>query len=86
MRKLSLAVMLLAMNALQSARAADLLAPPLETLETRAAFGDICLPPPWLRGWSRMAPFVCDDSLWWPAYYYYGLGAGMGPRRPHHHR
>jgi len=82
MLKFSLAL-LLAMNALPSAQAADLIAPPLER---HAAYGDICRPPPWLRGWSRIAPFVCDDSLWWPAYYYYGLAAGMGPHRHRHYR
>ena len=82
MLKFSLAL-LLAMNALPSAQAADLIAPPLER---HAAYGDICWPPPWLRGWSRIAPFVCDDSLGWPAYYYYGLAAGMGPHRHRHYR
>ena len=83
MRKLTLAVMLLAMNAVPSAQAADLLAPPPER---HGAFGDICRPPPWYRGWSRIAPFVCAPYLWSPAYYYYGLAAGMGPHRPHHYR
>jgi hypothetical protein len=83
MRKLTVAIVLLTTNALPSAQAADLIAPPLEA---RAAFGDICPTPPWHRGWSRMAPFVCNEYLWWPAYYYYGLGAGLGPHRPHRYR
>jgi hypothetical protein len=82
MRKLTLAVVLLA-NVLTSAQAAELIAPPL-SLERETAFGDICRPPPWYGGWSRMAPFVCSESLWWPRYYY--LAAGMGPHRPHHYR
>jgi hypothetical protein len=35
---------------------------------THAALDDICRAPAWLRGWSRMAPFVCDDYLSWPPY------------------
>jgi len=52
MRKLTLAVVPLAMNILTSAQAADLIAPPL-SLERETAFGDICRPPPWYRGWPR---------------------------------
>jgi hypothetical protein len=80
MRKFALAVVLLAMNVLTSAQAAELIA---LSLEREAVFGDICRPPPWYRGWSRMAPFVCSGSLWWPRYYYYS--AGTGPHR-HHYR
>jgi hypothetical protein len=78
MLNLTLAVVVLAMNVLTSAQGAELIAPPLP-LERETAFGDICRPPPWYRGWSRMAPFVCSESLWWPRYYYYA--AGMGPHR-----
>jgi hypothetical protein len=78
MRKLTLAVVVLAMNVLTSAQAAELIAPRL-SLEREAAFGDICRPPPWYRGFSRIAPFVCGGYLWWPRYYYYV--AGMGPHR-----
>jgi hypothetical protein len=81
MRNVTLAVVLLVMNALPSAQAADLIAPPLET-HVAVGLGDICPVPPWHRGWSRLAPFVCNEYSWWPAYYYYGLRAGMGS---HHH-
>jgi hypothetical protein len=77
MRNVTLAVVLLAVNAMPSAQAADLIAPPLE----RHAAGDVCPAPPWHRGWTRLAPFVCNEYLWWPEFYYYGLRAGMGPHR-----
>jgi hypothetical protein len=83
MRKATLAVMLLGITALPSAQAADLIAPPLHAA---LAFGDICPAPPWHRGWTRMAPFVCNEYLWSPAYYYYGLAAGMGPHRLRRYR
>ena len=79
MRGLTLAI-LMAMNAylVPSAEAAELLLS--AAVERPAAFGDVCRPPPWYRGWSRIAPFVCNEYLGWPRYYYYG----MGPRRQHH--
>jgi hypothetical protein len=78
MRKLRLAVVLVSVNVLTSAHAADLLAPRLSLLERDKAFGDICHTPSWYRGWSRLAPFVCGEYLWCPRYYYYDRMA----RRP----
>jgi hypothetical protein len=37
-----------------------------------------CQLPPWYAGgWVRSAPFLCQrpSYLWWPYYYYRGIGA-----------
>jgi hypothetical protein len=37
-----------------------------------------CQLPPWYaHGWVRNVPFLCQDPsyLWWPYYYYRGIGA-----------
>jgi len=49
---------------------------PLRTLEqAHMAFDEVaCRPPPWFRGWQDVTPWVCGTSLWWPKYYYQGLG------------
>jgi hypothetical protein len=44
-----------------------------------------CHLPPWYAlGWVRNAPFLCHrpSYLWWPYYYYRGIGANY---RYHHH-
>jgi len=55
------AVVLVSMSVLTSAGAADLLTPRLSLLQRDKAFGGICPTPPWYRGWSRIAPFVCGE-------------------------
>ena len=46
-----------------------------------------CRAPPWFRGWQDVTPWVCGRSLWWPKYYYQGLGyQGLGVRHRHRYR